>query len=207
MEPILFVFDWDDTLFPTTWAISNGLLERPAEEIKKYLHPLDILLTSLFNKISPIGTPLVLTNATLDWVKVCKELLPTFASVHASLPIYSVRDAYLKTHPSGGALWKSMFLHKLLFPLSKNWKQLVFLGDGFPEYKAVTDLYKKIPDAKFKFLRFVESPSYVTLADQIETFLFNFPCLLKMDRPLDLRFRQKYNPLSATLDASVGVPT
>ena len=199
MEPYLFVLDWDDTLFPTTWALSNGLLQKPVEEIRAYLRPLDILLTHIFNKLNSLGTALILTNATQEWIKVCKELLPMFSVAHATLPIHSVRDAYIEKHPLSHIQWKSMRLHSLLLPLKKTWKQLIFLGDGFPEYRAVIDLYKKIPSAQFKFIRFVESPTYVTIADQLETFLFNLPCLLKTPRHMDLRFRQKYNPLSASV--------
>jgi len=62
------IFDWDDTLLPTSYLGRNGLLEYK-EDTQDFLKPLDESSSSLLQKSLLYGDIFIITNAAKGWVE------------------------------------------------------------------------------------------------------------------------------------------
>merc|ERR1711924_5074 len=94
----LILFDWDDTLFPTSWLLQRGLLERPmpartpSREERVQLqrmaeHARDTLAMAL-----QIGKVVIVTNGEEGWVEMsCEEFLPSLIDMLQKVDIVSAR--------------------------------------------------------------------------------------------------------------------
>ena len=101
----IVIFDFDDTLFPTTHIITTKSFTE--EEIKKINESIKQLFENLWERNYKI---IVITNAELEWIKTWKEYIPILNEVD----IYSARDKYEKKNiPQNN--WKKL-LYLNLFP-------------------------------------------------------------------------------------------
>merc|ERR1719352_443896 len=101
----LIIFDWDDTLFPTSWLMDKkgfredadnklgllslspsdrDLLEAVAERARRSLQ-----------MANSIGHVVIVTNAEQGWVELsCAKFMPSLQETLADVPIFSARSTY-----------------------------------------------------------------------------------------------------------------
>lgn len=172
------VFDWDDTLMPTTHLNAN-------KNIGSY--PLiSYNINTLISRAEKYGSVLIITNAELDWVKFCIKLLPGCETVLNNIRIISA-----KTHGydiGENNTWKKrMFLSILPEYLTDNITQLVCFGDAYHDREAslkIKNIFKgKI---KVKNIKYCEFPSRSQLYNQQEIIMNNFDSLYRCNQHLDL---------------------
>mmetsp|Transcript_15169 Transcript_15169/g.34568 ORF Transcript_15169/g.34568 Transcript_15169/m.34568 type:complete len:328 (-) Transcript_15169:81-1064(-) len=88
-DQTIIIFDWDDTLCPTTWLRSvaifgeNGQLKGAVinSEARKQLHQLSEQVVVLLQLAQSLGKVVIVTNARRPWVDTsCHHLLPAVKS-------------------------------------------------------------------------------------------------------------------------------
>ena len=86
----LIILDWDDTLFPTSWATKNDIDLTDPDTQNKYIvsfSKLDLLLHKLLTNFLNCGTVIIVTNATLGWVLISSNILPSTQELIKSIKV------------------------------------------------------------------------------------------------------------------------
>jgi len=100
----IIIFDWDDTLCPSSWIRANRQdlsFFRPAPQIEKYQRPLRELQRlgeAVLKLAMKLGSVIIVTNAVDPWVETsCRNFLPALLPFIQQLPVVYARSIY-ETH-------------------------------------------------------------------------------------------------------------
>lgn len=191
----LIILDWDDTLFPTTWAINSGIDIADLEAQNKYIvffSKLDLMLYKLLSNLIQLGKVVIVTNAMTKWVKISSNILPNTQQIlRKHIRVVSARDLFQKKHPGENYIWKQLVFNQLVknFYKGRNYvKNIVSVGDAEYEFFALVNLYTGHDRRYLKSIRLMPSPSYDTLIDQLEVLNKSVNKLVKLNKHLDLKF-------------------
>jgi hypothetical protein len=111
-EMVCFVFDWDDTLLPTTYLQTKGYFgtkpQQPVSELdQQYLQILALLIELLIQTCSAWGSVQIVTNGQEGWVQdSTKQFYPQLLPLLEQIPVISARSRYEKTYPNDPWQWK-----------------------------------------------------------------------------------------------------
>lgn len=170
----LFILDWDDTLFPTTWIGKNNIDLTNQDIRDKYVEhfkPLDRALFSFLNHIKNNGTIIIVTNAVVEWVKITLIIIPQTFNLLKNVNIMSARELFSDKSTDIMDWKKNTF--KLIIDKEYNNKPLmniISIGDAEYEHQALVAL-TKIHINKIKYLksfRLIKNPTYEQILEQIE---------------------------------------
>lgn len=108
------IFDWDDTLLPTTFLIPyQQLIYQPANKplptnIQKKMVDIDDYAARLLEKSKLNGKVLIITNAAEGWVELsAQRFMPKTAKIlRKDIEIISARTRYEKQCPRDYQEWK-----------------------------------------------------------------------------------------------------
>ncbi|CRG95955.1 HAD domain ookinete protein, putative [Plasmodium gallinaceum] len=184
----LIVFDYDDTILPTSWIT-----------IKMKLTLYDIIpvhLKQLFNKLSNVvintlslcltqGKLVIVTNASLEWlINSAKKFIPEVWSfiTQNNIRIISARDRLINSliDPKD---WKKIIFHQIinevLSPYLYNTSFICFIysvGDGNDERNACFFISQlnQYSSCIFKSLKFLSEPTCQKLIAEHELFYYFF---------------------------------
>mmetsp|Transcript_43184 Transcript_43184/g.122149 ORF Transcript_43184/g.122149 Transcript_43184/m.122149 type:complete len:319 (-) Transcript_43184:339-1295(-) len=97
----IIIFDWDDTLCPSSWIRANKRVLsffRPAPNIEKFQRPLrelQVNCEALLKFAMKLGTVIIVTNAMEPWVETsCRNFLPGLMPLISELPVIYARSIY-----------------------------------------------------------------------------------------------------------------
>jgi hypothetical protein len=207
----LTLFDWDDTLFPTTWLIQNNidLLDKVMQN--KYIvmfSRLDNLLHRLLLSFSNNAKIIIVTNATSKWIDIALDMLPNTKQLikKKRIPIISARDHYQDKYPNNIDMWKQLMFKTITSNYFKSHKlqNIISIGDAEYEFKALVDLYNEHAVVKNKLLKtvkFVKEPTFELLIDQLEVLGKCHFKIINDKKHMDLQFN--LNNLRARRSSSV----
>ncbi len=189
----IFILDWDDTLYPTSWSVDNEIdLTDPKSRTKYIAHfrELDKYLSSTLREMLRLGHVLIITNAMPEWVVLSSSVLPKTKECLKNISVISARERYQGKTDS--ANWKKMTFKEELDKRINTYKytNILSLGDADYEYVALIDLYnwKKLPHKYLKSIKFIKSPDHNVLIEQIKTIKQHIPQICKSTRHHDLVF-------------------
>lgn len=101
VQRTLQIWDWDDTLFPSSWINSQGLSLLEESEAnahqQRQLNGLAKIVEQTFRAALNLGEVVIITNAEEGWVDLsCKKFFPTLYPVltHSGVKILSARTTY-----------------------------------------------------------------------------------------------------------------
>ena len=210
----IFLIDWDDTLFPTTWINQNNINlqnDISISEYKLYFLELDNVISKFLNSLNTVGDVFIVTNASLNWIKNCLKILNLTNEIISlnKIIILSARDLYSKKVDSPTE-WKILTFRNVVLEnlkkiknIKKNTYLSIFsLGDATYEYMALLSLNELLlnnPDVKeymknnnFNFLlksiKFIENPKFEYIIDQINVIEQNKDSIINKLEFIDLRF-------------------
>jgi len=210
----IFLIDWDDTLFPTSWVNKNNINlqnEISISEYKLYFLELDNVISKFLSSLNQVGDVFIVTNASLNWIKNCLKILSLTNEIINlnKIMILSARDLYSKDVNSPTE-WKILtFRNVVLENLKKikNIKKNTYLsifsfGDATYEYLALLSLnelllnnlnvkeYMKNNNFNFllKSIKFIENPKFEYIIDQINVIEQNKDSIINKLEFIDLRF-------------------
>lgn len=172
----LIIFDWDDTLFPTGWLVQNNINISDELAQNKYIilfTRLDILLNNLLNVTIKDGKIIIVTNAVHKWIDISLNMLPiTKKMIDNNIEVISARELYQDKYPDQMGLWKKLVFQNYVNSHynTQQLQNIISIGDAEYEFNALIDLYNDqsvINKRILKTIRFIKSPTYESLLDQI----------------------------------------
>jgi|Transcript_79952 hypothetical protein len=168
----LTFFDWDDTLFPTTWLQQQGLLREDATLRQDQMNVLGQLASSVEKTLRlalQFGRVVIVTNAQQGWVQMsCAKMMPSLRAILDEVDIVSARSTYedLSHSPSE---WKRLaFQHELRDCLRVGQYNLISVGDSLHEQRAVMSLCDNMHNCFSKSMKFLEVPAVEQLIEEHE---------------------------------------
>ena len=175
MTKTLFIFDWDDTLFPTNWVVKNGInLSNSSirDQYTTYFQELDRVLSSFLKNATSMGKVVIVTNALPDWIQISSIVLPKTYILLKKINIVSARGMY-RNKSQNIMDWKTMAFHDIV---NKEFQDdslmhVISVGDAEYEYQALISLNKlknKKTERYLKSIRFIKNPSHDALIEQLE---------------------------------------
>jgi len=213
----IFLIDWDDTLFPTSWVTTNKINlqnEDSRNEYKLYFIELDNVISKFLESLNDIGDIFIVTNASLNWIKTCLNILSltTEVIILNKIRILSARDIY-STKSDSPLEWKIQtfrdVIHENLKKINNirdnTYLNILSLGDAKYEYIALLNLNNyllKIETIKtyiknnnFNFLlkniKFIDNPQFEYIIDQLKFVEQNRDSMINKLEFIDLKFDLK----------------
>jgi hypothetical protein len=168
----LVIFDWDDTLFPTSWFVNQGFLEGDvvlcSDQVAQLKRLADTIERTLKTAMS-FGKVVIVTNAQQGWVELsCSNVMPALMSVLEEVGIVSARANH--EHDSQDpSEWKRLaFVREveLLHGPSDELLNVISVGDSLHEQRAAISLGNSRHNCFAKSLKFTDSPSIEDLIEQ-----------------------------------------
>jgi hypothetical protein len=208
----LIIFDWDDTLCPTSYAKAH-----PLEELDQAWDDHERMVTELFRIASTLGHVAIVTMAFPEWIEESTtRLMPSLAGVLNELgtEIVSVRSGLNKSaraaafgecrNPS--QFTKTQAIKRVVRRFyrrrgerntNKSWKNIMGVGDSPAERFALQDVVfnhvqcerkGRTKDCLCKTVKLLDSPTLRQLTAELQVLVHWLPTLVHHDGDLDLDF-------------------
>jgi len=190
----LIIFDWDDTLFPTSWILEQGLLAEGATvsaEQEAHLEKLADQVSSTLHIAMGLGKVVIITNAEQGWIEEsCTKFTPSLASLLRAIDMVSARSSFGQ-YTKVASEWKRMaFAHEVdLFYGSGHAGQqrnILSVGDSLHEQRALKSVSKCAPHCSGKSIKLFDVPSIGQLMEQHELLAGCLQDMVEYDGPLDV---------------------
>jgi hypothetical protein len=97
------IFDWDDTILPTTFLNPGGLPDAVAlpATVKQQLKKLESVANKILLKCMDVGKVFIITNAAEGWVEYStKKYLPKLKNVVSQVSVISARTKFEEMFPN-----------------------------------------------------------------------------------------------------------
>jgi hypothetical protein len=169
-QPLL-VFDWDDTLLPTSFLAAQGLRvdgPLPGRELQRQLDELSESIRETMLEAQRHGNVILVTNAERGWIELTvRRFLPRLAGLVLGLRQVSARSAFEPQGVKAPVEWKERaFLHLIdEHTVQCGNAHVVSFGDSAHERDAVIKVCAEIAARKredvlvrCKSLKFMERP-------------------------------------------------
>ena len=201
----IFIIDWDDTLFPSNWIVSNKIdltNEYIITKYKLYFLELDKIINDFLVKLQYHGIVYIVTNATIRWIASCLHLLPKtkHSVIEKKVTIISARDTYSNKSESPYD-WKTFTFQDVIYTFIKNTGSfdkdmrinIFSLGDANYEYVALINVDKYLKKENrnnfryyLKNIRFIEKPDFNVVVNQIKKVDNNIFDLIQIRNYIDI---------------------
>lgn len=195
----LLIFDWDDTILPTTWLAEQGLLDsegdEPSSEQQAAAAARLAQLASEVEKTLQValsrGTVAVVTNAGEGWAELsCRAFMPSLEPLLQNMEVISARTCFEEAGQYAPTTWKCRaFAQKIAgFYGQRNWstrQSVISLGDSMFEREALVWATSRMPDCRAKSLKFMERPSLEHVIEQHRLVAGCLSQVIDYDGPLD----------------------
>jgi hypothetical protein len=185
----LVIFDWDDTLFPTSWLEKQGKLFQCFDQEEMSFSKEETSLLQALSKVAErslrtallFGKVAIVTNGEAGWVEMsCSKAMPSLWNSllkMGEVEIVSARSTYESEVGYDPSKWKYLAFADRLEALcprhirdinaqSDQQLNVISLGDSLAEQRAVAHLSTMTPNCYGKSLKFVEKPSIQKLIEQ-----------------------------------------
>lgn len=201
-EETLFIFDWDDTILPSTWLQQQGLRldagSQPNSQHREVLREVASIASKTLSAARRHGTVILVTNAERGWIELsCQKFLPVLFPLLEGIKIVSARTSYEGPKCSAPHQWK---LRAFAVEITSHYgsdvlgdtaarKNTLSLGDSLHEREALMVATQSLPNCRTKALKFVERPELSQICKQHELVVDCFERIVHHDGDLDLCIR------------------
>lgn len=197
----IIIFDWDDTIFPTTHMTKKYGKDLKYKDLsrtdRKELRKIDCITVKLFKKAVQHGIVSLVTNAELDWLlESAEEFLPCvhdfICNKRNNVHILSARDKYEHKFKKSMSVWKYLTFDNLINQNVQKEKdvQIVSIGDAEYEHKASLYSIRNRPGSIVKNLKLRRLPSIAEITKEmkyLERFLND---IIAIDTSMEYEFRR-----------------
>ena len=190
----LIIFDWDDTLLPTTFLTKRGIYN---EEImiaeNKKIQKLENSALKLLNMSIDKGEVYIITNACLEWVEYSAEkFYPRIFKILPKIKVISARGHWESEYPGDSRRWKIQTFLSLKKELNtKLVTNIICLGDSLLEIEAGRILANSFSEAFVKTIKFKEEPKLEELNKQLLLVTNQFNSICSEVKNLIIRVEKK----------------
>lgn len=208
-QETVVVFDWDDTILPTSWlerihALTGGSPLRP--EIQRQMAQLCTVAAQTLTLAGTLGVVIIITNSAPGWVdQSCQLFMPQIAAQVRNYPIFS--------KPMHAPL---TFKITTFRRECRQYRNLISVGDGDAERAASLRLQAPADrkgivggdpldaNRRVKSVKLLELPTCQQLIAEHEMLQVRLPDVAAFQGSLDLKARFQGNVGSAGAKASPG---
>ena len=192
----IIIFDWDDTLLPTTFLTPGGVFNEniilrdiEKEKFLKLEQAVFKLLTEAVEK----GNVYIITNAGYGWVEYSSnKFYPSIVPILEKIKIISARGEYEKMFPGNSRQWKiEAFLNLQKSVNIKLVTNIICIGDSLFEMEAGRILASKFTEAFIKTIKFREAPKLDELLKQLKLVCIQFGSIYSSIKNLTIRVERK----------------
>ena len=192
----LIIFDWDDTLLPTTFLTQGGVFNENiilTENEQKKIEKLENSALKLLNMAITKGDVYIITNAGLGWVEYsAKKFYPSVFEILPQIQIISARGEWEKDYPGDSRKWKIQTFLSLQKRLNtKLVTNIICLGDSLFEIEAGRVLATCFSEAFVKTIKFKEGPKPEELNKQLMLVTNQFSSICGAVKNLTIRVEKK----------------
>jgi hypothetical protein len=173
IDKALIFIDWDDTLFPTSWMIAQGMDANTVSlEDKRYIQMLEGLSSAIIMflaRIKTLGRIVIVTNSQTGWVSDCiKRYIPSVAAILETIPVCSARSTY-EFFTDIPEIWKKMAFGREILETygtdETRQRNVLSIGDGFAERLAVAKV--KAENTYVKSIKLYDAPTPSSIIRQL----------------------------------------
>mmetsp|Transcript_1884 Transcript_1884/g.6024 ORF Transcript_1884/g.6024 Transcript_1884/m.6024 type:complete len:238 (+) Transcript_1884:212-925(+) len=199
-EDTILIFDWDNTVLPTTWLEGQGLgpSERsaPSEEQRSLLGAMAEHARQTLHIAKAHGKVVLVTNAEHGWVEMsCKKFLPQLFPSLQGVKILSARSTYERQGVQQPSEWKYLAFESEIDGFcemfgSERRKNIISIGDSPHERWALIRVAERIPNSRAKALKFMERPDLGQLLQEHQIISDCLSDIVRYDGSLDLSIQR-----------------
>lgn len=197
-EETVFIFDWDDTVLPSTWVQCQGLRLNDNSELtawqREQLAQVANAAAETLRIAKEYGTVVFVTNAERGWIELsCQKFMPTLFPMLKNVKVLSARTTYESPDLASPLDWKlrafeseiqRIYGPELAGPEKR--KNVLSLGDSVHEREALIRATALLPNCCSKSLKFVERPDIGHLCKQHSLVSSYFDTIVHHEGNLDL---------------------
>ena len=192
----LIIFDWDDTLLPTSFLTPGGVFNEDitlSESDQDKMLKLEQSVFTLLNETVEKGNVYIITNAGKGWVEYsARRFYPKIVDILSKIKIISARGEYEKIYPGNSRQWKiQAFLNLLNYVDVKLVTNIICVGDSLFEMEAGRILASKFTEAFIKTIKFREAPKLDELIKQLKLVCVQFGAIYSSIKNLTIRVEKK----------------
>jgi len=195
---IIFIFDWDDTLFCTHHlSVSKGILRqnyyKMSENDLKIFKNLEEEVLQILNFAIRRGHCYIITNALDGWVEFsAKKFYPRVFPLLQKIKVISARGEYEKLFPKECKKWKNMAFLNISQVLNTNaLTNIISLGDSFNEIDSSILLSSKFENSFLKTIKFRENPSPKELLKELKLVRSKMDIIFSSIKHLNINVNKK----------------
>ena len=217
-ENTAFVFDWDDTLLPSTWLKDRGVgvnyvgCTGITTEMKDVCAKLEPHVGALLMAAKEYGQVFIVTNATRGWLYAsARTFMPNIAGLILSLHVISAANLY-DMYYRDPIMWKKMAFQNevlgLAFPTHPAKRTVISIGDGEYEREALKYIMANaVPDSMLtKSVKFMNNPSPEILMRQLTSTFREMNMIATATESFDLQWEFPSIQLNAAPAPPVAPP-
>lgn len=198
-EDTILIFDWDDTVLPSTWIQEHGFdldeCSVPDTEQQVCLQMLADRAAETLSVAKHYGKVVLVTNAEHGWIELsCQKFMPSLYPMLQDVKILSARTTYEKEGVDSPFQWKYLAFESEIGGFCKSldaarWKNVISLGDSAHEREALIRVTERLENCCMKSLKFVEQPEVEQLSKEHELLRGVFSQIVHYKGNLDLCIR------------------
>ncbi|CAD7964691.1 unnamed protein product [Amoebophrya sp. A120] len=204
-EDTLFIFDWDDTILPTTWLALNELrVDMPGEvpqNLKAQLDDYAPWAMRTLEEAKKYGKVLIVTNAEDGWIELTiKKFFPSWEDLMGTIPYHSARSTWEPTGCTLPVEWKvRSFDHEIRSYYDNQRdhhgrsvgrdnvrRNIIGLGDSTSDREAMLHVTGGKANTTGKSLKFMERPNLEHLQKQHHLIASSIRQIALHEKSLDL---------------------
>ena len=192
----IIIFDWDDTLLPTSFLTPGGVFKEDliiSDSDQEKLSIIEHYVYEILNSSVEKGNVFIITNAGKGWVEYsANRFYPSIKENLKKIEIISARGEYEKLYPGNSREWKiQAFLTLLKFVNVKLVTNIICVGDSLFEMEAGRILASKFTEAFIKTIKFREAPKLDELIKQLKLVNQQFGTIYSSIKNLTIRVEKK----------------
>ena len=192
----IIIFDWDDTLLPTSFLVSKGIFDSDIVytkyEKQKFIELEDLILQLLTLAVDK-GDVYIITNADKGWVEYSSRIFyPSLSNILKKIKIISAKSKFQDKFPDDSRLWKINTFINLTNDINvRKITNIICSGDSLFEIEAAKILASKFSEAFIKTIKFKENPELTEVYKQLKLVYMQFNTIHSAVKNLTIRVEKK----------------
>ena len=191
----LSIFDWDDTLFPTSFLVQEDIIndENLPEEYIDIISILEEAIIKVINFALNKGDVYIITNSSIGWVEFStNKYYPNLKKYLDKIHIISARNEYENAYPGEVRLWKDKTFLSLKNKINLNIPtNIICFGDSIVELEAGKNLASKINNSFIKTIKFKERPEPQYMIKEINLINNRLDYIYSAARNISIKIEKK----------------
>jgi hypothetical protein len=213
-DQTIIIFDWDDTLCPSSWMRKHAQFDQDGhlkakldQETRHELNMLADQVIPLIEAAQDLGKVILVTNAKRPWVDTsCRNFLPSCKNVVKPIPVFYALEllkdldqqkldkegACLLTETKARAMKAAVTDFYSRYP-NQSWKNIISIGDAFFEHDAIRQVSRERPHmdnmakkCRTKTVKLLEGPSIAGMVVQLSIIESWLAKIVQLDNDVDI---------------------